>query len=75
MLNSIDELLEDIKEWDLDKCVVIEKMVNACPGHLRGYVNEPNRLFKDGGVIHKSIQYYLYRYFKDKENEDGKDVS
>ena len=57
MLNSIDKLLEDIKEWDLDKCVVIEKMVNACPGHLRGYVNEPNRLFKYGGVIHKSIHH------------------
>ena len=75
MPNTIDKLLEEIKEWDLDKCTVIEKMVNACPGHLRTYVNEPDRLFSEGGVIHKSIQYYLYRYFKDMENQNGKDES
>lgn len=75
MQSSIDKLLDDIKEWDLDKCTVIEKMVNACPDHLRMYVNDPNRLFSEGGVIHKSIQYYLYRYFKALEEKNGKDVS
>jgi hypothetical protein len=69
---DLDALLMDINKWDIDKCSVIEKMVNACPAHLRAYIDEPARLFNEGGVVHKSIQYYLYLHFKKLEDENGK---
>ena len=76
MPNSTEELLNEIWEWDGEKARLMCKMIRCCPENLAERVEDDAYKFEEGGIAHRSMQYYLHEHFKNIEGEKhGKDDS
>lgn len=73
-----EKLIAEINEWDVDKCVVMCKMIDdVLPPSFKKAFDTETWQIEEGGIIHMNLRHYLILHFEklELENSNGKDES